>query len=205
MTGTLTRRTMEFVPVDHELITESPVPVWFTEWEPTPAFQSAPASATADWAGLYRQYGQVLFRGTGLNRLPTILANGVDVEPPTHHIYASMFDKAWEYGKYPKVVAAYRADRLDRTYRALPLGPGVDEAEVRGEFPHEYTYDMAGVRFLSKLVHTTIGGPGYEWAFGYWIPGDPHEALVGLFAYGTPSDLAEIRGHLDTRAAARRT
>jgi len=85
------------------------------------------------------------------------------VEPTTHHIYASTFDKAWEYGKYPKVIAAYRADRLDRTFRTLPLEPGVSETEVRNEFPHEYTYDMGGVRFLSKLVHTTIGGPGYEW------------------------------------------
>ncbi len=38
------------------------------------------------------------FRGVGLDRLPTILATGVDVEPTTAPIFVSDFDKAWEYG-----------------------------------------------------------------------------------------------------------
>lgn len=93
-------------PVDHELIAEEPCPVWFTEWTPEPTWSRPPAAATAHWAGLYRTHGAIRFRATNLSRLPVVLATGVDVEPTTHHIYAAEFDKAWEYGKFPKVIAA---------------------------------------------------------------------------------------------------
>lgn len=182
--------------MDHELIAETPVPVWFTEWEPEPTFESAPEAATAHWLGLYKKHRRIEFRATNLSRLPVVLATGVDVEPSTHHIYAADFEKAWEYGKFPKVIAAYRADRLDRTFRTLPLDPALDERSERRQRPYEYRYEWADTRFISQIRHTTPGGPGYEWEYGYWIPGDAREALVGLFTYGSVDDLGTIRGLL---------
>lgn len=66
-----------------------------------------------------------------------------------------------------------------------------------------YTYEWTNTRFISRLRHETPGGPGYEWAYAYWIPDDGREALVGLFTYGGLDDLATIRRLVtDTRRPA---
>lgn len=76
------------------------------------------------------------FRGVSYDRLPTILAAGIDVEPTTAPIFVSDFDKAWEYGDWPKVIMAFDGMHLDYTYRQITSDIPADEAaRLMQEYP----------------------------------------------------------------------
>jgi hypothetical protein len=60
-----------------------------------------------------------IFRGVALSRLGTVLRQGIDVTPSHAPFYAEDFEKAWEYGGWPKMILALNPGQLDRTFREV--------------------------------------------------------------------------------------
>ncbi len=83
-----------------------------------------------DFTELPREYWGCSFRGVSIDRLVTVLNHGIDVLPTNAVIYTDCFDKAFEYGGWPKVVLAFDADRLQTTFREIPADSS--EAELPG-------------------------------------------------------------------------
>ena len=131
------------------------------------------------------------FRGVGLDRLPTILAAGVDVEPTTAPIFVSEFDKAWEYGGWPKAVMAFDGMHLERTYREV-ITSDTAAGEINRlmvDYPTRVE-DLAGERlWLTRFSETdTRATSAYEREFARWIPGDPFVALLAVFVFMPEGD-----------------
>jgi hypothetical protein len=79
------------------------------------------------------------FRGVSWDQLGTVISTGIDVEPPDATIYVDGFDKALEYGGWPKVIVAIRNHCLDSTFR-----------EISGTTPEKQLADLQQV-FRRKL------------------------------------------------------
>lgn len=138
------------------------------------------------------------FRGVSTERLATVLANGIDVDPPDAVVYVSSFEKAWEYGGLPKLVLAIDPTHLDRTFRTLGPDPTpAEREEVSALFP-TMIETVDGEQWFSRLTTDDPGlGSGYEVEYARWIPGDALAALVAAIIFCRPSDadrVAELIG-----------
>jgi hypothetical protein len=130
----------------------------------------------------------LLYRVVDSQRLTTIMATGVDVEPPDSPLFASMhIEKALEFGGNPKVVQAFHAARLQQTFVDVP--PGVSKRELnklKKRFPHKAS-GRQGVPILSNTELGYHQGSPYS----YRIVGPPLEALafIAIVSYhGVPID-----------------
>jgi hypothetical protein len=127
-----------------------------------------------------------LFRGVPINRFLTVVTTGVDVQPADAPIYCSDFDKAWEYGGSshcfgPRMMFALDHNRLERTFRTLPLDATASElAETRETYPHQHE-DHSDALWFSRI---DFYKPAYEIPYGYWIPGNAKDALMAVFLHG---------------------
>ena len=134
------------------------------------------------------------FRAVNISRLSTILKSGIDVEPTDSTFYADYFDKAWEYGGWPKVVLAFDIQKLRKTFTEIPANTAPEEiANLRRTFP-TILPSMDGSKFwLSRLKETDPKlASGYEIAYAWWIDGDPFEALKGIFLFSRPQDASAL-------------
>jgi hypothetical protein len=134
------------------------------------------------------------YRGVGLDRLATVLTTGIDVEPSDSVIFADFIDKAWEYGGFPKVILALDPGRLERTFREIPADTPQDELDaVRERFPNVLTSADGETLWCSRMSieDPRIASP-YEWAYAWWIPGDPFEALRAVLLFASEDDTAQI-------------
>jgi hypothetical protein len=148
------------------------------------------------------------YRGVELDRLPTILSTGIDVEPSDAVLYVSTLEKALEYGGLPKAVIVLDPDHLERTWRTLPADSAAEEVErIQQTYPTKLTSTDGTKLWCSRLSEddpriTT----DYETAYARWIPGDPLEALQAVFVLGTPAFvedfLAASNSHPDWRPSA---
>ena len=93
--------------VEFTLLAAQPVPVWTAAVDAKTHRYHPPITEDDLCESFDVLSWDTDFRGVGLDRLQTILATGVDVEPTTAPIFVSDFDKAWEYGGWPKVVMAF--------------------------------------------------------------------------------------------------
>lgn len=123
-----------------------------------------------------------LGRGTTADRLPNILAGGIDVRPTDAPIHAEIGgDKAAEYGCHEdQVIQFFDIDCLERSYKIVPASTPTAELEaLKKTYP--YVDDAAAGGdglWLTRFVPD--GNPSravYELAFGYFAPGDPRLAL----------------------------
>ena len=124
--------------VQFTLRATQPVPVWTAAVDAKTHQHHAPITQRALRKSFDMLSWHTEFRGVGLDRLPAILATGVDVEPATAPIFVSDFDKAWEYGGWPKVVMAFNGMHLEHTYReviCLRHGCRRDQP-THGRLPH---------------------------------------------------------------------
>jgi hypothetical protein len=130
------------------------------------------------------------FRGVNISRLPTILRSGIDVEPPDSVFYADSFEKAWEYGEWPKVLFALDVQKLRRTFTEVPSNtPPAELARLRKTFPTMLRSRDGSTLWLSRLREDDPKlGSAYEMAYAWWIEGNPFEALRGLFIFWRPQD-----------------
>lgn len=142
-----------------------------------------------------------VFRGVNIDRLPTVLAQGIDVTPTDAVIYAAEFDKAWEYADFPKVILALDPLKLDRSFREVPSTCKDDSlSRLQKIFPTELVSTDGKSLWLSKLSRDDPRvGTNYEMAYAYWIPGNPFEALraVLIFADSVESFAIEFDKHLN--------
>src|SRR5262249_46250788 len=130
------------------------------------------------------------FRAVGADRLSAILSNGIDVEPTRSVIMVDCFEKAWEYGGWPKVMQALDWSCLDQSWREIPTDtPPGELTELRKIFPALLTSIDGSKLWLSRLPE---GDPriasSYEVSYGRWIPGNPFEALKAILVFSRPED-----------------
>ena len=128
------------------------------------------------------------FRGVALDRLSVVLSTGIDVEPSDSPIYVDDFEKALEYGGWPKVVLALRWTHLDRTFRKVQASiPERDLAELQQTFPTKIRLADGKNLWLSKLRETTNKvASAYEVDYARWLPGDPKSALAAVLVLVHP-------------------
>lgn len=137
---------------------------------------------------LRTRFLQEACRGVPASRLPTVLATGIDVSPPSGPIWVSSLDKAMEYGGWPKALLVLNPSRLDRTFRELPRQADPRAvAEVLKVFPSEIEHVEGDRRWFSRLdVTDPRAGTDYEIAHAKWIPGDPKLALEAVILIHHP-------------------
>jgi hypothetical protein len=108
-----------------QLVRDRPVPLWKVG---VPGGEQS-FGPPFDWLELLLRIDESLmrcvFRGVAHQRLPFVLQNGIDVESADAPIWVADFDKAWEYGGWPKVMLALESSRLQRTYREVPANINV--------------------------------------------------------------------------------
>jgi hypothetical protein len=188
--------------VIHEKWTDSPIPVWAADNQGfDPIMDSDRLLAVPPVMDLYMTHpGGVTFRGVSLKRLPAILTAGVDVEPTDSIIYCDFISKAYEYGGDDKVIMAFRyfgSDEQHLVRRAvtqiLPATSAEDADERRRLYPHDLGPNSAGNPRLCRVKPKTHADFTYLRTYGYFIPDNPWDALVGLFIYGNPDTLASVR------------
>lgn len=129
------------------------------------------------------------FRAVELDRLESVLRYGIDVEPKDSVIFADGFDKAWEYGGFPKLMMILDRSRLDASWRDVPAStPPAELADLRRTFP-TMVQMPDGQFWLSRLPESNrrLATP-YEGAYGYWIPGSPFNALQGILLFARDID-----------------
>jgi hypothetical protein len=128
------------------------------------------------------------FRGVSLDRFKVVLSTGIDVEPTNAIIYVDGFDKALEYGGWPKVVIALRTDQLDATFREVAADtPPTQLAELGHVFGTKLLSADGSMLWLSRLdAEDSRVTTDYEVAYARWIPGDALGALAAVFVLVHP-------------------
>jgi hypothetical protein len=179
---------MEDIVVD--FVSEMPVPVWFVhlpggqEWFRPPF----------DWDDLLPKLDEELllceFRGVSIERYEFILKHGIDVEPTNSVIFADGFDKAWEYGNWPKLILALDSAHLQRTFIKVAANISHEELQkLRQRFPTVVESVDKTTLWLSRLPEgSRLMATPYEFGYAWWIEGNPFDALRALIIFARPED-----------------
>jgi hypothetical protein len=182
---------MKIVP---DLISQKPVPFWFVH---VPRAGDLFMNTNEALDLLIRIDSALLpcaFRGVSINRLKSILPDGIDVEPTDSVIFTNDLDKAWEYGGWPKLVLALDTSRLQRTFKQVPSDISPSELErIRQHYP-TVVKSLDGTQlWLTRLEESDprIASP-YEIAHARWIEGNPFDALRAILLCVRPEDDPEI-------------
>jgi hypothetical protein len=127
------------------------------------------------------------FRGVAFGRLEQVLTTGIDVQPPDRPFYVSEFEKALEYGDWPKVMLALDYDSLDRPWRRVREGMSPEEvASIRKTFPNEVR-DARGGLWLTNVRREGLESSfQYDIDYGRWIPGSAWDALRAVIVLTRP-------------------
>lgn len=190
--------------MDYEKYADLPVPVWGAVADTT-RWGNAPNVLDKPVIDYYRQ--GVLFRGTSLDRLPTILTTGVDVTPTDAIIYCAELEKAYEYGKGTRVIAAYRwgkpgpdGTKVRVMGRAIVHVFDDTSPETRAEYEISHPYVLptqpGAPQSRCRVEPETAARRGYLGPYGKYLTGDPFDALVAILIYGSPEGLADARAVL---------
>jgi hypothetical protein len=122
-----------------------------------------------------------------------ILSTGVDVEPTTAPFFVTPhFDKAWEYGGWPKVIMALDPKQLELTYREIPADTPADEvARLMQDYPARFESETGDSFWLTRFPESDTGaGSAYERDYARWIPGNALQALLAVFVFKPESGTA---------------
>ena len=143
----------------------------------------------------------VYCRCVALESLDRVLEAGVDVNPADSVIWATQHpDKALEYGQDPvtggdeeKVMLLYPFSKLKRSWLELPSDtPEADQEELRKTYPTRLVSEDGSNLWFSRLSKKDRRiSSDYETGYGYWIPGDPWEALLGVILLGRDLEKSE--------------
>jgi hypothetical protein len=130
-----------------------------------------------------------------MSRLEVVLQSGIDVEPPDAVFFASEFDKAWEYGDWPKLMLALDTKCLRSTCRQEAADISADElALLKETFPLVLHWQDGKRLWLTRLPE---GDPriatDYEVAYAFWLPERQLEALRAIFLFVRPEDSRPVR------------
>ena len=179
-----------------QLITKDPVPVFVLNMEGDIGLVNCSNSfalldAASDMCGT--QFCQYLFRGVAGAKLKNILTHGIDVTPTDSVIFCNTFEKAFEYGDFPKGIIALDPNCLDRTFRETEFNiPDEEVAALRKTFPTMLISEDGKKRWFSRLPEDDRRiALDYETVYAKWIPGDPKEALKAVFLIETKEKNAD--------------
>jgi hypothetical protein len=168
-------------------ITNHPVPLYAVECPPHSA-RHALAEELEDWCREWvPDTMRCRARGVELERLPTILKNGCDVEPVDAPLFVAHLKKAIEYGANgDQIVQFFRSQRLKRTWVEKPSSIGDDEKEeLRKTYPTVLTSRDGKLLWFTRLAEDDPRSTkDYEKCYGAWIPGDPFDALTCIIVLG---------------------
>ena len=128
------------------------------------------------------------YRSVSFDRLPAIIRNGCDVEPVQSPLYATPFlDKALEYGcEGDQVIQLFRLKALTKTWQQVKADIAPEKlAALRKTYPTVLHSTDRQTIWLSRLAEDDprLASP-YETEYGYWISGDPFDAMAGLAIIG---------------------
>jgi hypothetical protein len=159
------------------------------------------------WASLR---GHLRFRACSIDRLPDIIETGCDVRPSTSPMYAATgvnAEKVLEYGGWPKVIQIIDGECTDRTYREVPASlPQPELEELAKTFPFRSPSADGASLWLTRLREDDRRiATSYETEWAVWIPGDPHQALLGIIILWRDADELDLaRSALEDCARAAR-
>jgi hypothetical protein len=128
--------------------------------------------------------GMPIYRGVSIDRLDVVATHGIDVVPTDSVIWvADDMEKALEYGgDGSKAVLLLDPKMMERSCRLLPADALASViAEVEKDYGKDFLTLRNGSRLYSRLPrdYPNRGGSN-ERAYGWYIPGAPFSALVGV-------------------------
>lgn len=133
-----------------------------------------------------------LFRCVDLEWLGDVLTNGAGPAPDDTLMWCDSWPSALpEFGDSLGVVLAYRQSSLARSWLQLPSSTRLADVDVlRSIYPNVATLED-GSFWLSRLPSTDSrwGPEADESEQGYWIPGEPFDALQAVFLVGGEMDV----------------
>lgn len=173
------------------LVSRTPCNIFLVEW---PSACDSELRRSFQFK-LPREYWMCLFRGVSLDRLDTVLQQGIDVHPTNGVIWVDNLEKALEYGEWPKVVLALDTDCLKNTFREIPANSSEQEImAVCLDFPTVVKSVDGSKLWCTRLPEDSPQiASDYEVAYARWIRGNPCDALKGVFIFHRPDDLAAIQ------------
>lgn len=143
------------------------------------------------------KYYGCLFRGVAIDRYEPIVRNYIDVEPTDAVIFADFLEKAIEYGDWPKLILILQSKSMSRSFRCVPATTSPAELErIRREYPT--VVDLKdGTLWFSRLQQGDSRlASAYESAYGWYVSGDPRDALAALVICCRPEDLSIAQRYL---------
>lgn len=167
---------------------------------PSGPAHEAQAHCYAQLTDFQRRYSRCEFRGVALDKLEYVLRNHIDVEPTDAVIFANGLSKALEYGEWPKLVLVLRQSAMHRSFKILEATASAAEIEVaQREYPTVRPM-RDGSLWCSRLKEGDTS-PSYEIPHGWYVPGDPKEALAALILLSRDEDLEAVRKYFSTSLA----
>lgn len=175
-------------PHPPSILDGGPVPMWICQHPPDRANARPLQITDPPLLDLLVATRGLLFRGVTADRLPDVLTHGIDVDPPGSVIFGSIDPhKAHEYGPVILMLRWFSGDGARLIEPALDTrGPETsDESWARSvalrpfpapEFQGRERRSVTPVRDEAHL--------NYLAANGFFITGDPWEALAGIMVAG---------------------
>jgi hypothetical protein len=171
----------------YKKITNHPVPIYAVECPPWSA-RRALAGELEDWCREWVPGSRKCFaRSVELERLPSILKHGCDVQPTDAPLFVAKLNKAIEYGANgDQLIQYFHQDHLKPTWVERPSSIGEDEkAELRKTYPTVVTSRDGKLLWFSRLSNDDKRiTKDYEKFYGTWIPGNPFDALTCIIVLG---------------------
>jgi hypothetical protein len=183
------------MPATLTLIAESPRPFWLVS---LPPIGHSPYHEVPLLRQIQLLYNDCAFRGVPAAKWRTVLQTGIDVDPTSSVIYAEYFEKALEYGDWPKLVLALRHSSLASTFKEVPTStPETELAILRQEYQTIVPSTDGHKLWLSRLSSKDSNlASASESAYARWIPGDAMVALAAIFLLVRPEDVSDIESVL---------
>lgn len=128
-------------------------------------------------------------RGVSLDRLDSVLQHGIDVWPTDHPIFVDSWDKALEYGGWPKFLLLLHPGQLHPTWHEVSttLDP-VELSHLRKPHPNQLVSTDGSKLWLTRFnLDVPQAGTAYEATYGNYIPGNPFDALAALLVLAPAS------------------
>lgn len=137
--------------------------------------------------------GRALYRGFDLETLRTVLETGLDVPPQSAFFATNSAGKAWEYpiGRSVPAMLVLDGELAERSFIANRFGADAAFTWDEATYPNQYTDGAWQIhtRFeVGRGTRTFLD----EDMYGYWIPGDAREALLGVVIGGPQSLVLQL-------------
>lgn len=138
------------------------------------------------------------YRAVSVDDWENIQSHGVDVLPTDSPIYCDFMEKALEYGGWPKVMMGFDQTYLKKTFREVDADLDQTELIKLTEIYPTAEKSVDGKKiWLSRLSPDDLRRTSsYEVAYGFWISGNPWDALKVLFLVNLPDTEVEQLQHV---------